>query len=130
MVSLRYRVPPGTVRLDIEPCLVRGRRIDLDMTFRNLLDNSVKYAGPVPQVNVAVQAGRGGGRRGESVRQWARHPPAVAAEDLRPFRPHRPRSSSETSPAPGWDCTLCACSSPAPRHDPRGRPTRRPGRNV
>ena len=55
MVSLRYRVPPGTVRLDIEPCLVRGRRIDLDMTFRNLLDNSVKYAGPVPQVDVAVR---------------------------------------------------------------------------
>jgi signal transduction histidine kinase len=55
MVAMRYRVPPETVRIDAGPCLVRGRRVDLDMVFRNLLDNAVKYAGSPPQVEVSVR---------------------------------------------------------------------------
>ena len=54
-VCLRYRVARETVRLDAEPCVVRARRVDLDMIFRNLLDNAVKYAGGEPRVEVAVQ---------------------------------------------------------------------------
>ncbi len=55
MICLRYQVPADTVCLDVEPCAVRGRPIDLDMIFRNLLDNAVKYAGPQPRVEVTVR---------------------------------------------------------------------------
>jgi two-component system, OmpR family, phosphate regulon sensor histidine kinase PhoR len=44
-VSSRYRVAPDLVRMEIEPSLVRARRVDLDMIFRNLVDNAIKYAG-------------------------------------------------------------------------------------
>lgn len=59
MVCLRYRVPPGVVRLDVAPCVVRARRMDLDMIFRNLVDNAIKYAGPQPQVEVTTHLERG-----------------------------------------------------------------------
>jgi len=54
-VCLRYRVPPDTVFLDVEPCFMRVRRMDLDMIFRNLIDNAVKYAGSDPRVEVSVR---------------------------------------------------------------------------
>jgi signal transduction histidine kinase len=54
-VCLRYRVPPETIELDVEPATVSARRVDLDMVFRNLLDNAVKYAGTPPQVQVTAQ---------------------------------------------------------------------------
>ena len=54
MTCLRYHVPADTVRVDAEPCAVRGRPIDLDMIFRNLLDNAVKYAGVQPRVEVTA----------------------------------------------------------------------------
>jgi len=56
-VCLRYRVPQSTVSHQTTsdgPCVVRGRRVDLDMIFRNLLDNAVKYAGSPPAVEVSV----------------------------------------------------------------------------
>ena len=55
-VCLRYRVPPETVRLDLEPCIVRAARVDVDMIFRNLIDNAVKYAGTDPHVDVRLHA--------------------------------------------------------------------------
>jgi signal transduction histidine kinase len=51
-VCLRYRLPQETVRLQLEPCMIRMRRVDLDMIFRNLIDNAVKYAGTPPHVEV------------------------------------------------------------------------------
>ncbi len=54
-VCTRYRVDPSTIELVVEPCLVRGRWVDLDMVFRNLLDNAIKYAGDPPRVTVTVQ---------------------------------------------------------------------------
>jgi two-component system phosphate regulon sensor histidine kinase PhoR len=59
MVCLRYRVPAETVRLDIAACSVRGRQVDLDMIFRNLIDNAIKYAGPEPRVEVTARVDRG-----------------------------------------------------------------------
>ena len=53
-ICLRYRVSFGTVRFDVVSCQVRAARMDVDMIFRNLLDNAVKYAGSVPQVDVSV----------------------------------------------------------------------------
>jgi len=47
-------VPAGTVQLELQPCSVRARRIDLDIIFRNLIDNAVKYAGAEPHVEVAL----------------------------------------------------------------------------
>jgi len=54
-VCLSYRVPRDTVRLDTQPCVVRARRVDLEMIFRNLLDNAVKYAGAQPLVEVTLR---------------------------------------------------------------------------
>ena len=59
-VCLRYRVPPQTVQLDVPPCRVRARRLDLEMLFRNLIDNAVKYAGAEPRVEVLLRVQRGG----------------------------------------------------------------------
>jgi signal transduction histidine kinase len=53
-VCMNYRVALGTVRLDLEPNVVVGRRVDLDVIFRNLVDNAVKYAGSPPQVEVTL----------------------------------------------------------------------------
>ena len=59
-ICLRYRVPAGTVRLDLQPCTVRALRIDLEILFRNLIDNAVKYAGTEPCVEVTLGPISGG----------------------------------------------------------------------
>ena len=51
-IRLRYRLPPRTIEQDLAPCLVRARPIDVEMVFRNLVDNAVKYAGDPPQVKI------------------------------------------------------------------------------
>ena len=55
-VCLSYHVPPTTIRWALDPCLVRARIVDLELIFRNLLDNAVKYAGADPQVQVTLRA--------------------------------------------------------------------------
>jgi signal transduction histidine kinase len=59
-VCMSYRVPADTVRLDLQPCVVLGRRLDLDIIFRNLIDNAVKYAGAEPRVEVGLRPGAAG----------------------------------------------------------------------
>jgi signal transduction histidine kinase len=59
-VCLSYRVPPQTVALDLEPCTVPARRVDLTIIFRNLIDNAVKYAGREPHVAVTLRPGADG----------------------------------------------------------------------
>jgi signal transduction histidine kinase len=59
-VCLSYRVPGNLVQLDLQSCIVPGRRIDLDIIFRNLIDNAVKYAGSQPHVEVRLCAGHDG----------------------------------------------------------------------
>jgi signal transduction histidine kinase len=54
-VCMNYRVPAETVRLELQPTIVVGRRIDLDVVFRNLVDNAVKYAGSPPRVEVSLR---------------------------------------------------------------------------
>jgi len=51
-VCLSYRVPAETICLDLEPCSVRARPVDMEVIFRNLIDNAVKYAGNPPRVEV------------------------------------------------------------------------------
>jgi signal transduction histidine kinase len=54
-VCLRYRVPPESVRLDVQPCSLAARRVDMDMIFRNLIDNAVKYGGEQPHVQITLE---------------------------------------------------------------------------
>jgi signal transduction histidine kinase len=52
----RYQLPDGTIQLKLEPALVRARPADLEIVFRNLLDNAIKYSGEHPQVEVEIRA--------------------------------------------------------------------------
>ena len=52
-----YRVPKECVKMDVQPCTIRGRQMDLEIIFRNLIDNAVKYAGQPPQVEVRMRPG-------------------------------------------------------------------------
>ena len=52
---LRYHLPLETVRLELAPAIVHARPIDIEMVFRNLIDNAVKYGGSPPVVAVACE---------------------------------------------------------------------------
>jgi signal transduction histidine kinase len=52
VVCSQYHLPPGTASLDVESAIVRARPIDLEMIFRNLIDNAIKYSGPEPKVEI------------------------------------------------------------------------------
>lgn len=54
----RHRLPPETVRLDLAPAVVAARPMDVEMVFRNLIDNAVKYAGETPQVEIQLSPKR------------------------------------------------------------------------
>ena len=60
-VLLQYDVPAEIIDLQVASVMVRARPVDLDVIFRNLIDNAVKYAGEEPHVWVTVRAGRDGG---------------------------------------------------------------------
>jgi two-component system, OmpR family, phosphate regulon sensor histidine kinase PhoR len=49
---LRYHLPPETLRLQLVPATVRARQIDVEMIFRNLIDNAIKYGGSPPLVEI------------------------------------------------------------------------------
>ena len=53
-VVMRYRIHPSSVKVIASASMVRGRQADLDIVFRNLIDNAVKYSMPSPQVLVEV----------------------------------------------------------------------------
>lgn len=54
-VSARYRVPVGTVEVSVPPVVLRARRAELEILFRNLIDNAVKYGGVPPAVRVTAE---------------------------------------------------------------------------
>lgn len=58
-IRRRYELRPEQVRLEIEPCVVRGRTRDLEMVFLNLLDNAAKYAAQDVEVLVQMSMYRG-----------------------------------------------------------------------
>ena len=39
-VCLRYHLPLETVQMDVKPAVVRAQPIDIEMVFRNLIDNA------------------------------------------------------------------------------------------
>ncbi len=54
-VATRHGVPRECIRLDVGGTGVRGRQADLEIVFRNLIDNAVKYSLPTPQVEVTAK---------------------------------------------------------------------------
>lgn len=40
---------------EVQPAIIRGRRLVLEMIFRNLLDNAIKYSAEKPHVEVQVE---------------------------------------------------------------------------
>jgi len=56
-VCLRYQVASDVVHLQLSPCVVRARPVDVELIFRNLIDNAVKYANDRdPHVRVTLAA--------------------------------------------------------------------------
>ncbi len=51
-VKLRYRGADESVAVDVVPAIVQARRVDLDMIFRNVIDNAFKYASAEPKIEV------------------------------------------------------------------------------
>lgn len=51
---LRYQLPPEALHMEILPCTVRATKVDLELVFRNLLDNAMKYAGTPPKIQVVA----------------------------------------------------------------------------
>lgn len=59
-VVQRHGVAEACVRIECPPDLkVRGRETDVEIVFRNLVDNAVKYSLPDPRVEVRATAGHG-----------------------------------------------------------------------
>jgi signal transduction histidine kinase len=54
-VLARYHAPVDVIQFDLVPCIVRAARVDLELIFRNLIDNAVKYAGDDPHVEVRLR---------------------------------------------------------------------------
>jgi signal transduction histidine kinase len=54
-----YRLSEASVELRLQPASVLGRPTDLEMLFRNLIDNALKYSGPEPKVEVDLAAENG-----------------------------------------------------------------------
>jgi len=60
-VCLRYQMPADIVQLDLAPCIVQASPVDLELVFRNLIDNAVKYASDEdPRVQISLQPGMEG----------------------------------------------------------------------
>jgi two-component system phosphate regulon sensor histidine kinase PhoR len=52
----RYQRPAETIQLDLPPAIVRAARVDLELIFRNLIDNGCKYANEEqPLVDVSIR---------------------------------------------------------------------------
>jgi signal transduction histidine kinase len=57
----RYERPTETIRLELLPAVVTAVHVDLELIFRNLIDNAMKYADDEqPQVEIAMQPAAGG----------------------------------------------------------------------
>jgi signal transduction histidine kinase len=54
-IRLRYRAPEEAVTIHTEPSIVLARRVDIDMIFRNVIDNAFKYSNESPQIEVVSQ---------------------------------------------------------------------------
>ncbi len=57
----RYGLPADAIKLELEPIQFQGRELDLNILFRNLIDNAAKYASDPPEVSIVLEmAGKPG----------------------------------------------------------------------
>ena len=52
---LRYRQPIETVTVHAEPAIITATPVDIEILFRNLIDNAIKYSGVPPEVTVRMR---------------------------------------------------------------------------
>lgn len=52
LVTQHYRQTDDIIRLELQPAVVTGRAVDVEILFRNLIDNAVKYSGEQPRIEV------------------------------------------------------------------------------
>ncbi len=51
---MRYRLPSETVTLECQPVTIRSQWVQVEILFRNLIDNAIKYGGSPPRVLASV----------------------------------------------------------------------------
>ncbi len=57
-VRLRHHALSDVIELDLVPCIVQAAPVDLELVFRNLIDNAVKYASDDdPRVQISLAPG-------------------------------------------------------------------------
>ncbi|MCD0458808.1 sensor histidine kinase [Roseiconus lacunae] len=52
---MRYRLSPDVVQLECEPTSIRSPCVQVEILFRNLIDNAIKYGGSPPQVTASIR---------------------------------------------------------------------------
>jgi two-component system phosphate regulon sensor histidine kinase PhoR len=55
----QFHLDEAAVELSMQPVTMTARSTDLEMIFRNLIDNALKYSGPQPKVEVNVTSNNG-----------------------------------------------------------------------
>ncbi len=75
-VSQQYELPEERIRLDVTAALVRSKPTELEIVFRNLIDNAVKYSGP--QAEVLVESWVDG--RGHVITRVSDNGPGIPAK--------------------------------------------------
>lgn len=59
-LRLRHRAADDSITVDVAPAVVTARRVDLDMIFRNVIDNAFKYASTETKIEVVSQPSEDG----------------------------------------------------------------------
>lgn len=52
---VRYKRPPDTVRIDCPEIVITAPPVQVEILFRNLVDNAIKYGGVPPRVHVTAR---------------------------------------------------------------------------
>lgn len=52
---VRYKMPPETVSIDCHDILITAPPIQVEILFRNLVDNAIKYGGRPPRVRIVAR---------------------------------------------------------------------------
>ncbi len=50
-----YRADEEAIQYDLEPCECVGRRVEIEIILRNLIDNALKYASEPPRVEIGLR---------------------------------------------------------------------------
>ncbi|MCO8123678.1 HAMP domain-containing histidine kinase [Stieleria sp. TO1_6] len=56
---MRYRLPRETVAVDCQPVTIQSELVQVEILFRNLIDNAIKYGGSPPEVVASIRPADG-----------------------------------------------------------------------